>query len=125
MNLKYVAVEKHDINKLLTTTFIQFIKEIVISNYCGRKKNGKWKIYVGFKKLSATTKKNPHPLPFTNEMLYTIAWHDVYSFLDGYSSCYQIFITRKDNMKQSFVTNLGAFTWVVMHFGAKNGPPTH
>jgi hypothetical protein len=31
------------------------------------KKNGKLKIYVDFRKLNATTKKDPYPLPFTNE----------------------------------------------------------
>jgi hypothetical protein len=49
------------------------------------KKNGKLKICIDFKNLNITTKKDPYPLPFTDEMLNTIAWYEAYSFLDGYS----------------------------------------
>jgi hypothetical protein len=56
------------------------------------KKNGKLIICVDFKKLNITTRKDPYPLPFTNEVLNTIARHDAYSFLDGYSRYHQIFI---------------------------------
>jgi hypothetical protein len=41
------------------------------------KKNGKFKIYVDFRKLNASTKKDPYPLPFIDEVLNTIARHDV------------------------------------------------
>jgi hypothetical protein len=56
-----------------------------------------------FQKLNATTKKDPYPLPFTNEVLNTIARHDVYSFLNGYFEYHQIFITPKDRYKTTFV----------------------
>jgi hypothetical protein len=36
------------------------------------KKNGKLKICVDFRKLNATTKKDPFPLPFTYEVLNTM-----------------------------------------------------
>jgi hypothetical protein len=49
------------------------------------KKNGKLKIYVDFKKLNATTKKDPLPLPFINEVLNIVVRCEAYSFLDGYS----------------------------------------
>jgi hypothetical protein len=35
------------------------------------KKNDKLRIYIKFKKLNATTKKDPYPLPFANEVLNT------------------------------------------------------
>jgi hypothetical protein len=56
------------------------------------KKNGKLKIYVDFKKLKATMKKDPFPLPFTDEVLNKMAWCEAYSFLDGYSKYHQISI---------------------------------
>jgi hypothetical protein len=64
-NPNYVAAIKHEIDKLLPTSFIQPLEEatwlspIVVVP----KKNGKLKIYVDFKKLNATTKKDPFPLP--------------------------------------------------------------
>jgi hypothetical protein len=63
-----------NIDKLLVVGFIEFVEEttwltpIVIVP----KKNGKLKIYINFKKLNATTKKNPYTLPFADEVLNTI-----------------------------------------------------
>ncbi len=48
-------------------------------------KNGKLRICIDFKKLNAATKKDPYPLPFTNEVMNTITRYEGYSFLDGYS----------------------------------------
>jgi hypothetical protein len=75
LNPNYVIVVKEDINKLLVIRFIENVEEatwlscIVIVP----KKNGKLRICIGFKKLNATTKKDPYPLPFTNEVPNTIA----------------------------------------------------
>ncbi len=71
LNSHYVITIKQDINKLLTTIFIQSLEEatwlspIVVVP----KKNNKLKICIDFKKLNATTKKDPYPLPFIDEVL--------------------------------------------------------
>jgi len=87
LNPNYATTVKQYIDKLLTTGFIEFVEEatwlspiVVIP-----KKNGKLKICIDFKKLNATTKKDPYPFPFTYEMLNTIARYEAYSYLDGYS----------------------------------------
>jgi hypothetical protein len=67
---------------LLTTCFIKVVEEatwlspIVVVP----KKNGKLIICVDFKKLNATTKKDPYLLPFTDEVINTIIGHEVYTF---------------------------------------------
>ncbi len=82
LNPNYFIVVKQDIDKLLTTKFTHSIEEatwlspIVIVP----KKNGKLKICIDFRKLNATTKKDPHPSPFTIELLNTIAGHETYFF---------------------------------------------
>jgi hypothetical protein len=112
---------------LLATGFIEFVEEatwlspIVVV----RKKNGKLRIYIDFRKLNAATKKDPYPLPFIDEVLNTIARYEAYSFLDGYLGYHQISITSKDKYKIAFVRKWGAFIWKVMSFGVKNGPPTY
>jgi hypothetical protein len=58
---------------------------MVITHHSSTQKNGKLKIYIDFRKLNATIKKDPYPLPFKNEVLNTIARYEAYSFLDGYS----------------------------------------
>ncbi len=80
------------------------------------KKNGKLRIYIDFRKLNATTKKDPYPLTVT-EVLNTIAGYETYSFLDGYSRYHQISIALEDNYKTPFVIDWGAFIWKVMLFG--------
>jgi hypothetical protein len=69
------------------------------------KKKGKLRICINFKKLNVTTKKDPYPLPFADEMLNTIVGYEAYSFLNGYLRYHQISITPKDRYKIAFVTN--------------------
>jgi len=94
-------------NKLLTTTFIQYIEEatwlspIVVVT----KKNGKLRIYIDFRKLNATTKKDPYPLSFIDEVFNIVIGYNAYFFLDGYLGYHQISIALKDKYKVAFVTD--------------------
>jgi hypothetical protein len=66
------------------------------------KKNGKLKIYVNFKKLNEATKKDPYPLPFTDEVLNIIAGYEAYYLLDEYLR-FQIFIAQEDRHNIAFI----------------------
>jgi hypothetical protein len=106
LNPNYVTIIKQNIDKLSVARIIEYVEEatwlspiVLVPN-----KNGKWKICIDFKKLNAITKKDLYPLPFTNEMLNTIARYEAYSFLDGYSGYHQIFIALEDKYKTTFVT---------------------
>jgi hypothetical protein len=107
LNLNYVTDLKHDIDKLLTTRFIQPVEEatwlspIVVV----LKKNGKSKICVDFRQLNKATKKDPYPLPFFDEVLNNVVRYEAYSFLDGYSGYHQISIAPKNRYKITFVTD--------------------
>jgi hypothetical protein len=79
---------------------------------------------VDFRKFNKETKKNPYPFPFFDEVLNIVARYEAYSFIDGYSRYHQFFIAPKDRYKTTFVIDCGAFVWMVMPFGVKNGPPT-
>ncbi len=83
---------------MLTTIFIQFVKEVTWLSpiVVVPKKNGKQKISINFKKLNATTKKDPYPLPFIDEVLNTVVRYEAYSLLNGYSKYHQIFITLEN-----------------------------
>jgi putative transposase len=91
---------------LLTIGFIKRVEEATWLSLIVAipKKNGKFRICVNFKKLYATTKKDPCPLPFIDEILNTIVRHDVYSFLNGYSIYHHKSIALEDKYKTSFVT---------------------
>ncbi len=86
LNLNYAAIVKHDIDKLFIASFIKHVEEttwlspiVVMPN-----KYGKPKICVDFRKLNSITKKNPYPLPFTNEVISIVVGHEVYTFLGGF-----------------------------------------
>jgi hypothetical protein len=127
LNPNYATIVKQDIDKSFVTCFIKHVEEatwlspIVIM----LKKNGKFKICVDFGKLNVAIKKDPYPLPFTDEVINIIAGQEVYTFLYGFFGYHQIFIVPKDQYKTTFVTYWRAFVWVVMPFGVKNGPPTY
>jgi hypothetical protein len=70
LNPNYAKAIKQDINKFLAVKFIQstWLAPIVVVP----QKNGKLRICINFKKLNATTKKDPYPLPFIDEVLKTV-----------------------------------------------------
>jgi hypothetical protein len=60
---------------------------------CGcPKKKKKLQICMDFQKLNATTKNDPYPLPFTEEILDIVASPEVYYLLNGFPIYHQIFI---------------------------------
>jgi hypothetical protein len=63
MNPNYVIVVKHDLDKLFTPRFIAPIEKAtwLSPNIVALKKNDKLQICVDFRKLNATTKKDPYP----------------------------------------------------------------
>jgi hypothetical protein len=54
---------------------------VVVTHNNSAQKNGKLKICIDFKKLNATTKKDPYPLLFTDEVLNTVTRYETYSFI--------------------------------------------
>jgi hypothetical protein len=86
LNPNYVTTIKQNVGKL-ATRFIQYVEEVTWLSpiVVVPKKNGKLKTCIDFKKLNVAIKKDPYPLPFTNEVLNTIVGYEAYSFLDGYS----------------------------------------
>jgi hypothetical protein len=92
LNPNYATTIKLDIDRFLAIGFIQHVEEatwlspiVVIL-----KKNGKLKIYVDLRKLNFTTKKDPFPLPFRDEVFNTMVGCEAYSFMDGYFGYHQI-----------------------------------
>ncbi len=105
LNPNYATIIKQDIDKLLATIFIQSVEEatwlspIVVVP----KQNGKLRICINFKKLNVATKKDPYPLPFTNEVMNTLIGYEAYSFLNGYSRYHQISIALNDTLPSSLI----------------------
>lgn len=60
------------------------------------KKNGKWRIYVDYRELNTSTKKDSLPLCFIDLVLNTLSGKKKKSILDVLSGCNQIQIAPKD-----------------------------
>ena len=84
----------------------------------------KLRVCVDYKKLNAQTVKDPFPLPFTDMMLDEVAGHQMYNFMDGYSGYNQLALALEDREKTTFITEWGAFMYLVMPFGLCNAPAT-
>jgi hypothetical protein len=77
-----------------------------------------------YTRLNSLTKKDPYPFPFIDEVLDLVAGEELYSFLDGFNSYNQVKIKVKDKEKIAFITEWGAFVFMVMPFGLCNDMAT-
>jgi hypothetical protein len=126
LNPNYAVKVKEEIDKLLRVGFIRSVKRatwlspIVVVP----RKNGKLRVCVNYRKLNAATIMDAFPLSFTDEVLNTVAGHEMYSFLDEFSSYNQIRMAEEDPENTAFVTEWGIFVAVVMMFELKTAPAT-
>jgi hypothetical protein len=89
-----------------------------------RKKNGKLRFCVDYRKLNSITKKDAYPLPRIQEMLNTLAGSQWFSTLDLASGYWQVMMDPKDREKTAFITKYGIYEFNVMPFGLCNAPAT-
>ena len=87
LNPNYAAKVKEEIDKLLRVGFIRPVKRATWLSpiVFVPKKNGKLRVCVDYRKLNEATINDAFPLPFTDGVLDTVAGHEMYTFLDGFS----------------------------------------
>ena len=126
MNPNYAKRVKEEIDALLKAGFIAEVEssDCIFPIVVVPKKNGKLRICVDFRKLNEQTIKDPFPIPFTDTMLDQVAGYEMYSFVDGYSGYNQVSLAPEDREKTTFITEWGAFYYLVMPFGLCNAPAT-
>ncbi|MCO5555393.1 hypothetical protein L7F22_008939 [Adiantum nelumboides] len=126
MNPNYAAKVKEEIDALLKAGFIAEVEssDWLFPVVVVPKKNDNLRIFVDFRMLNEQKIKDPFSLPFTDTMLDEVAGHEMYSFLDGYSGYNQISLAEEDREKTTFITEWGAFIYLVMPFGLCNAPTT-
>jgi hypothetical protein len=83
-----------------------------------------WRVCINYRKLNSMTRKDHFPLPFMDQILETVARHEYYCFLDGYSGYNQIEIALEDQEKAIFTCHFGTFAYQRMPFGLCNAPTT-
>ncbi|PTQ27291.1 hypothetical protein MARPO_0207s0002 [Marchantia polymorpha] len=126
MNPQLQLLVRAELERLLKAGFI---KPVEITDWVSpmvlvKKKNGKIRVCVDYRKLNACTQKDHFPLPFITLLLEEVGGHARYTFMDGYAGYNQISIAVQDVHKTAFTTPWGTFVWVVMPFGLCNAPAT-
>ena len=84
----------------------------------------KWRMCIDYRKLNSATRKDHFPLPFIDQVLESLAQHDYFCYLDGYSGFWQIPIHPDDQEKTTFTCPYGTFAYKRMPFGLCNAPAT-
>lgn len=65
------------------------------------KRGGAWHVYIDFRDLNKAIPKKTYPLPRIDQLVDSIAGHELLSFLDAYKGYYQILIARRTWQKPS------------------------
>ena len=89
-----------------------------------KKKDGKLRPVMDYRKLNDITIKNVYPLPLASDIINRLQGARIFTKLDvrwGYNN---IRIKEGDEYKAAFVTNRGLYEPRVMYFGLTNSPAT-
>ena len=109
------------VDKLL---FANFIREVYYSEWLAnvvmvKKSNGKWRMCVDFTDLNKACPKDIFPLPRIDQLVDSIAGHELLSFMDAFSGYNQIIMDKQDQEKTAFITSQGLHCYKVMPFRLK------
>ena len=85
-----------------------------------RKAKWKWRLCIDFADLKKACPKDPFPLPRIDQIVDSTSGCGFLSFLDAYSRYHQIFMSKEDEEKTSFITPCGTYCFVRMTFGLKS-----
>ena len=89
-----------------------------------KKKDGKYRFCVDYRKLNQVTKKDAHPLPRIDDLLNALHGSKYFSTLDLRSGNWEISVDPQDQEKTAFVTPHGLWEFVRLPFGVTGGPAT-
>ena len=89
-----------------------------------KKKNGKIRFCIDYRKLNEVTIKDRHPLPLISDTINIMNNSKYFSVMDLLSGYWNVIIKPEDRHKTAFITPDGLYQWIVMPFGLTNSPGT-
>jgi hypothetical protein len=87
-----------------------------------RKKDGRWRLVVDFRKLNSQTHQYHYPLPSLEDSLSYLRDSTIFSQMDLFKGFHQIKNTEETALKCAFSNEFGQFCFRRMPMGAKNCP---
>lgn len=117
---------KTELNKLLKAKIIFPVRHSKwVSNMVPvRKKNKDITICIHFRNLNKACQKDTFCLPPMEQILQEVAGSKLMSFLDGFSGYNQVLVHPDDQLKTTFRTKWGTYTYQKMPFGLINAGAT-
>ena len=118
---------KEEVRKLATVAFIQkvYYPDWLANVVMVKKANDKWRMCVDFIDLNNACPKDSYLLPCIDQLVDSMAHHQLLSFMDAFLGYNQINLDEADQEKTSFITSQGLFCYKVMPFGLKNVGATY
>ena len=121
--LHFEREEEDHLDKMLKTGVIQpSSSDWASCPVLIRKKDGRVRWCIDYRKLNSVTRKDSFPLPRIEQCIDTLSGNVWFSTLDMTSGYWQIEIDPRDRHKTAFVTKYGLFEHVRMPFGLTNAP---
>ena len=90
-----------------------------------KKKNGKIRWCVDYRRLNDITIKDAFPLPLIDDNLARLAHSKWFSIVDGSGAFHVVPVRPKDREKTAFGTPIGVYQFRRLPFGLANGPATY
>lgn len=119
------AVEKeikkmYEVGIIVLVRFSDWVSNLVVV----RKKIGEIRLCIDFRNLNRASLKDNYPLPKMEHILQRVVGSRRISLLDGFSGYNQVLVLLEDQLKTTFTTPWGTFTYVKMPFGLMNAGAT-
>ena len=87
------------------------------------KKDGCIRFCTDYRGLNAVTKKDSHPLPRVKDIFDQLGKAKYFSTMDMTTGFWQNPVDEKSQELLAFISDFGIYTYNVMPYGVKNGPP--
>jgi len=126
INPMLLPIMEREVKKLLQAQIIVPLRysEWVANLVPVRKNNGEIRLYVAFRNLTRSSRKDNYPLPKMEHILQRVTGASRMSMIDGFSGYNQISILPEDREKTTFTTPWGTFMYAKMPFGLMNAGAT-
>jgi hypothetical protein len=87
-----------------------------------KKKGGKWRLVIDYRKLNSATHQYHHPLPLLEDSISYLEGSEIFSSCDLFKGFHQIAVAPESRDKTAFSNEFGSYRFLRMPMGPRNSP---